>query len=135
MQIEKISLWAQAGTRNCNRVLDEYLISDGFIRNPVDHCVYWKQKGDDVITVVVWVDDQIIASNKTNTIIQFKENMKCEFRMKDLGEISFFLGIDFKRENGVIKMNQKRYIQKILDRFNMSDCKPRTTPYEHRLHK
>lgn len=29
--------------RNWNRVLDDYLISDGFVRNPVDHCVYRKQ--------------------------------------------------------------------------------------------
>jgi hypothetical protein len=53
--------------------------------------------------------------------------MKSKFRMKDLGEISYFLGISFKQGNGVIKMNQKIYIQKILDRFGMSDCKPRTT--------
>ena len=53
--------------------------------------------------------------------------------MKDLGEISYFLGISFKQGNGVIKMNQKRYIQKILDRFGMSDCQPRTTPCEQRF--
>ena len=32
-------------------------------------------------------------------------------------------------------MNQKRYILKLLDRFGMSDCKPRTTPCEQRLEK
>ena len=53
--------------------------------------------------------------------------------MKDLGEISHFLGMDFKQEGGVIKMNQSRYIAKILDRFNMTHCKPRTTPCEQRL--
>ena len=42
--------------------------------------------------------------------------------MKDLRKISHFLGMDFKQEDGVIKMNQKRYILKILDRFGMSDC-------------
>ena len=119
--------------RNWNRVLDEYLISDGFVRNPVDHCVYQKQTGEDIIIVVIWVDDLIIASSNTDKISQFKENMKSKFRMKDLGEISYFLGISFKQGNGVIKMNQKRYIQKILDRFGMSDCKPRTTPCEQRF--
>ena len=78
----------------------------------------------------MWVDDLIIASNNTDKISQFKENMKSIFRMKDLGEISYFLGISFKQGSGVIKMNQKRYIQKILDRFGMSDCKPRTTTCE-----
>ena len=40
-------------------------------------------------------------------INMFKANMKSSFTMKDLWEISHFFGIDFKRENGVIKMNQK----------------------------
>ena len=103
------------------------------IDHAVDHCVYQKQTGEDVIIVVVWVDDLIIASNNTDKISQFKENMKSKFRMKDLGEISYFLGISFKQGSGVIKMNQKRYVQKILDRFGMSDCKPRTTPCEQRF--
>ena len=119
--------------RNWNKVLDEYLINDGFVRNPVDHCVYRKQIGDDLMVVVVWVDDLLLASNSTNMINQFKENMKCKFRMKDLGKISYFLGIDFKQESGVIKMNQSRYIQKMLDRFGMSNCKPRSTPCEQKF--
>ncbi|XP_033124120.1 uncharacterized mitochondrial protein AtMg00810-like [Anneissia japonica] len=53
--------------------------------------------------------------------------------MKDLGKISYFLGIDFKQINGVVQMNQKRYILKVLERFNMSDCKPRSTPCELKL--
>ena len=82
--------------RNWNKVLDEYLINDGVVRNPVDHCVYRKQTGDDLMVVVVWVDHLLLASNSTNMINQFKENMKCKFRMKDLGKISYFLGTDFK---------------------------------------
>ena len=119
--------------RNWNKVLDEYLINDGFVRNPVDHCDYRKQIGDDLMVVVVWVDDLLLASNSTNMINQFKENMECKFRMKDLRKISYFLGIDFKQESGVIKMNQSRYIQKMLDRSAMSNCKPRSTPCEQNL--
>ena len=76
-----------------------------------------------------------MASNNIAHIDEFKDKMKSDFRMTDLGKISYFLGIDFTQENGVIKMNQKRYIQKLLDCFGMSDCKPRTTPCEQRLEK
>lgn len=61
----------------------------------------------------------------------FKEGMKRRFKMKDLGRISLFLGIDFNQSRGVIKMNQKRYILKMLNR--MEDCKPRATPCEQKL--
>ena len=29
-----------------------------------------------------------------------------------------------------MKMNQKSCISKVLERFEMSDCKPKPTPYE-----
>ena len=119
--------------RNWNKVLHEYLKNDGFVRNEVDHCVYRKQTDNGVIILVVWVDDLIIASNNIDMLCQFKDNMKCKFSMKDLGKISHFLGMDFKQEGGIIKMNQSRYMAKILDRFNMTHCKPRTTPCEQRL--
>lgn len=88
--------------RNWNKVLDEYLISDGFLRNPIDQCVYRKQIEENVIIIVVWVDDLIIASDDIDMLCQFKNNMKCKFRMKDLGEISHFLGIDYKDESAKI---------------------------------
>ena len=38
-----------------------------------------------------------------------------------------------KQEGGIIKMSQSRYIAKVLDRLNLTHCKPRTTPCEQRL--
>jgi hypothetical protein len=53
--------------------------------------------------------------------------------MNDLGLISCFLGIDFEHVNDGIKMNQTKYISKVLDRFGMSHCKPRLTPSEQKF--
>jgi hypothetical protein len=119
--------------RNWNKVLHEHLERCSFIRNPADHCVYKKQVGDKIIIVVVWVDDLVIASNSMKLMEEFKTSMKSQFRMKDLGAITSFLGIDFKQSQGEIKMNQSRFILKILERFGMTDCKPRSTPCEQRF--
>ena len=32
--------------------------------------------------------------------------------------------------NSILKMNQSRYIKKILSKFGMADCKPHLTPCE-----
>ena len=119
--------------RNWNKVLHEHLVGAGFARNPVDHCIYSKQVNNNLIIVLIWVDDLIVASDDMDLMNQFKEGMKRQFKMKDLGRISLFLGIDFDQSRGVIKMNQKRYILKMLDRFGMKDCKPRATPCEQKL--
>ena len=39
--------------RNWITVLHEYLLSDGFVRSAIDHCVYQKQVGDDVMVLAV----------------------------------------------------------------------------------
>ena len=48
--------------------------------------------------------------------------------MKDLGVLSLFLGIEFSVSEGFIKMKQKKYIDKILTRFGMVECNPKTVP-------
>ena len=49
--------------------------------------------------------------------------------MKDLGDASFALGIQIHRDHsrGILDLSQKSYIEKILKRFDMYDCKPGDT--------
>lgn len=92
--------------------------------------MYKKQIGNDTIVVIIWVDDLIIAASNDDLLNSFKDTMKSQFNMKDLGKISYFLGIQFEQKGEEIKMNQKRYILKMLERFGMSNCKARYTPSE-----
>lgn len=48
--------------------------------------------------------------------------------MKDLGDISYFLGINFERIDNIISMDQSQYLKNVLERFGMESCKPRSTP-------
>ena len=50
--------------------------------------------------------------------------------MKDLGPWNMFLGIEFIVSQNSISMNQSKYIQNILNRFGMSDCKPKSVPVD-----
>ena len=62
--------------------------------------------------------------------MQIKTRPNSRFKMTDLGQLSWFLGIQFECENNTIKMNQSRYVEKILSQFGMADCKPCLTPCE-----
>jgi len=50
--------------------------------------------------------------------------------MKDLGETSFVLGIKILRDRsqGILRLSQESYIDKVLDRFSMKDSKPGDIP-------
>jgi len=50
--------------------------------------------------------------------------------MQDLGKAKLVLGIRISQEKEEIALDQSKYIEDILDRFNMSHCKPVGTPLE-----
>ncbi|CAL4127118.1 unnamed protein product, partial [Meganyctiphanes norvegica] len=76
----------------------------------------------------IWVDDIIIAGSSEEAIVKFKENFGKKFKIKDLGILRWFLGIQFDVTPNIISMNQTLYCQNIINRFGMSDCVPRTNP-------
>ena len=92
--------------------------------------MYVKQNGKDVTILLVWVDDIIVASTTRSMLEEGKTMLSKRFQMKDMGVISHFLGIDCKVEDGKISMNQEMYIRKVLQRFNMMECKQKSFPSE-----
>jgi hypothetical protein len=58
-----------------------------------------------------------------------------QFKIKDLGEIKQCLGmsVNVDKANGVITLSQENYINQLLDRFEMVDCKTADTPLEAKL--
>ena len=95
--------------------------------------MFTKQFGSEMVVILVWVDDIIIVASDMVLMSEAKQMLQEKFRMKNLSRLSYFLGIDFEQGYGFVKMNQRRYLSKILERFEMCDCKPRATPSEQKL--
>ena len=119
--------------RNWNLLLNDFLLSIDFVRSQVDPCMYTKGTGKGKIILVTWVDDMIVTCADDVLLNETKDLLKSKFKMKDLGVISDFLGISFELGEGVIKMNQRKYVVKVLDKFGMTNCKPKSTPSEQKL--
>ena len=115
--------------RNWNNLLHTYLINENFTQSLADPCVYVRTTEDErCVIVIVWVDDIIIATSDSNSLQSVKKSLKDRFKMTDLGVLKWFLGTEFQCSESSIKMNQTRYIEKILAKFKMTDCKPKPTP-------
>ena len=57
-----------------------------------------------------------------------KNVLSKRFTMTDMGELKWFLGIDFKLSDGCITMSQEQYLSNVLSKFNMDNCKGVNTP-------
>ena len=94
--------------------------------NPADECIYHKFSGSKYIFLVLYVDDILLANNDLNLLRDTKKFRSNTFEMKDLGNASYGLGIQIygDRSKDVLGLSQKGYIEKLLQRYNMQDCKP-----------
>ena len=104
-------------------------MSFGFKTNQCDKCVY--SRFDDAtrvgVIICLYVDDMLIFGTDQNQVDETKKLLSSKFSMKDLGEADLILGIRIKRMNKGLVMTQSHYIEKIIKRFNFTECSPMST--------
>nr|CAH7744961.1 unnamed protein product [Callosobruchus chinensis] len=119
----------QAG-RSWYQKLSKTLKDCGAIATKADPCVFTKGEGEDVVIIVTYVDDLLIASRNKGAISSLKGKLSKKFEIKDLGSVNHCLGMEFSRKGNVISVTQRAYILEVLDRFNMTEANPVSTPLD-----
>jgi hypothetical protein len=82
----------------------------------------------DVVIICLYVDDLLITGSLRSEIDSLKDKLKAEFEMTDLGKLSFFLGMEFIEMQRGIVMHQQKYINELLEKFEMTECKSISNP-------
>ena len=117
--------------REWYQTLSEFLISQGFQRLESDHSIFVNNKTR--LIVPVYVDDLLIIGPKNSSQIgKLKKVLNKRFEMTDLGPCNHYLGMAVTRDraNRTLHLSQKTYIEKVLARFGMQDCKASVTPMD-----
>lgn len=78
----------------------------------------------------MWVDDLIIAASDENTLNVFKCKFGNTFKIKDLGPLHWFLGIQFHITKDSISLDQSLYVKSILNKFDTDNAEPSSIPRE-----
>ena len=110
---------------------DAFMTTHEFRRCNYDSCVYFRKNRDgSFVYLLLYVDDMLIATRDKEEIGKVKSQLSAEFEMKDLGEAKKILGMEIVRDRkaGSLYLSQRGYIEKVLRRFNMHNCKPVSTP-------
>lgn len=85
--------------------------------------------------VLLYVDDIIVVSNSLDYVAKIKRMLTKRFEMTDMGELKHYLGLKVERnfEKGRMKISQPKYVEDMLRRFGMDDCKPVNIPMDPNL--
>jgi hypothetical protein len=114
--------------------IEAYFLKEGFNKCPYEHTLFIKIGPEGKILIVcLYVDDLIFTGNDLEMFEKFKKSMKIEFEMTDLGLMHYFLGIEVVQSVDGYFIYQKKYLQELLNRFQMQDCNPVNTPFEYGL--
>ncbi|KAF7770864.1 hypothetical protein Agabi119p4_6838 [Agaricus bisporus var. burnettii] len=111
---------------NLNRTYEGH----GYYVSRADSQIRSKVEDTEFTLTSTWTDDILGASSTEMGEMKAKEELGNSYEVKDLGVARFILGmrIDRDEKDGTIRLSQRSYCERILDRFNMGDATPKSTP-------
>ncbi|XP_019154322.1 PREDICTED: uncharacterized protein LOC109150801 [Ipomoea nil] len=77
--------------------------------------------------LLVYVDDILVMGSDAYRVTRLLTDLASEFKIRDMGAPSFFLGIETVSQDSGLFLSQQRYMRDILNRAGMVDCKPLAT--------
>ena len=118
------------GLRQASRAwyneLKAFLLSSGFKPTISDSSLFVNISSS--IYILVYVDDIIVTGSNSSLVSSFITSLANRFSLKDLGTLSYFLGVEVLPHTNGLFLSQSKYILDIIHKANMTDCKPTNTP-------
>jgi histone deacetylase 1/2 len=108
--------------------LSKKLYALGFKGSKADTSLFYYSKRDIIMFMLIYVDDIIVVSSKQEAVAALLQDLHNDFPLKDLGDLHYFLGIEVAKTKHGIILTQEKYVNDLLKRANMADCKPVSTP-------
>ncbi|KAI3518158.1 hypothetical protein L1887_06607 [Cichorium endivia] len=108
----------------------DYVTSLGFRHSSSDHSLFIYQHGGETAYLLLYVDEILLTTSSSALKTRLMSQLAKEFAMKDLGPLSYFLGISVTRQDGGLFLSQQKYAQDILRRAKMDTCNPVQTPID-----
>jgi len=78
--------------------------------------------------LLVYVDDIVLNENDVEEISHITKLLDEHFRIKSLGDLSYFLGLEVARNHTGIHLSQRKYTLDLLLETRTLDCAPMPTP-------
>lgn len=113
-----------------NHKLTTVITSAGFKQAPSDHSLFIKRSPSSFTEALVYVDDILIMGDSDAAIVDFKDTLKSNFKLRDLGTAKYFLGFEIARNETGISINQRKYVLELLQDAGYLGCKPVYVPME-----
>ncbi|XP_015159893.1 uncharacterized mitochondrial protein AtMg00810-like [Solanum tuberosum] len=117
-------------SRKWNLKITNTLLSAGFIQSQQDHSLFVLKRNSRQVIIIVYVDDLLITGDDKDLIQEAKCVLHAAFKIKDLGPLKYFSGIEICRSKKGILLCQRKYTLELIAELGLGGCKPTLTPLE-----
>ena len=109
--------------------LEKFMKTQGFKHAYADMGIFiYKDSKGHFVIALVYVDDRLFMGTDRALIDKKKQACLAHWECRDTGDVTEFLGIKISKEANKIKLDQKKYLKRLLDRFQMNNAKIAQTP-------
>lgn len=118
------------GSRLFYEAFSSHLQTMGWLPSVADKCLFLNAQIIEFTAVIIWVDDFIFVHQHDATWHAFLKQLRVRFRVPTIGDLSTFLGMSviYNPALRVMHISQGSTINNLLERAQMTDCNPVTTP-------
>lgn len=124
LRLRKSIYGVKQASRQCFRKFSDSLLMMGFQQCHGDHTLFVKSLHDEFVVVLVYVDDIIIASTSNDEVLRLTSDLKKCFKLRDLGVLKYFFGLEIARSEAGISLCQRKYALDLLTSEDMLACRP-----------
>lgn len=127
-KLQKSLYGLKQASRQWYSKLSSALLSLNYVQSAADYSLFIKQQGSSFTAILVYVDDLVLAGTDLSEIHYVKQYLDDQFKIKDLGQLRFFLGFEVSRSSSGLVINQRKYALELLSDAGFLASKPANTP-------
>ncbi|GKV03587.1 hypothetical protein SLEP1_g15862 [Rubroshorea leprosula] len=102
----------------------------GFTSSPHDTALFIHKTARGMVLLLLYVDDMIITRDDVAGVEELKQSLSQKFEMKDLGVLSYFLGLEVTSSDDGYLLSQVKYASDLVSKAELNDRKSVSTPLE-----
>lgn len=113
-----------------NEFLTDVLIRCGLSQSKEDPCLFYAREKNRFLYCGIHVDDMPTVSSDDKFEKSYIDKIREHIDIKDLGEAKVVLGMQVDQKEEKLYVHQKKYIEKLLELYEMRECNAVKTPID-----
>src|ERR1044072_8017197 len=106
----------------------DFLMNHGYHKGGIDKTLFVKNDRRILMIAQIYVDDIVFGGMSDKMVQHFVQQMKSEFEMSLVGELSYFLGLQVKQMEDSMVVSQSKYARGLVKKFGLESASHKRTP-------